>query len=58
MKKMARGWIVIETHIKTGVETQVGVASNEEMAKGMAKRLGKDLKDTYKYKAEQRKENK
>ena len=55
---MARGWVVIETHIKTGVETQVGIADNKEMAEGMAKRLGKALKYTYKYKAEQRKENK
>lgn len=56
MKKMARGWAVIETHIKTGVKTQVGIADNEEMAEGMAKRLGKDLKDIYKYKAEQKKD--
>lgn len=55
---MARGWVVIETHMKTGVRTQVGIADNEEMAKGMAKRLGKALKGTYKYKAEQKKENK
>lgn len=55
---MARGWVVIETNMKTGLRTQVGIADNEEMAEGMAKRLGKNLKDTYKYKAEQRKENK
>lgn len=58
LKKMARGWAVIETHIKTGIKTQVGIADNKEMAEGMAKRLGKGLKDTYKYKAEQKKENK
>ena len=55
---MARGWVVIETHIKTKVRTQVGIADNKKMAEGMARRLGKDLKDTYKYKAEQRKKNK
>lgn len=55
MKKDAKGWMVIETNIKTGIETQVGITSNKEMAEGMAKRLGRDLKDAYKYKAEQRK---
>ena len=58
MKKMARGWVVIETHMKTGVRTQIGIADNKKMAEGMARRLGKNLKDTYKYRAEQRKENK